>query len=576
MTKNVKLKPFIKWVGGKTQILKHLHQKINKNATPFQVYFEPFLGGGALFLSLSPKKAILNDFNRDLIQTWEVVCDYGHKLVQKLEAIQKNYNGKEHFYFYRDKYNEFLSQNQELTVKDKIQKAALFIFLNKTCFNGLYRVNSNGKFNVPWNQTKKFSFDKNNLLAISDFLKKNQENIRFFSEDFAQILKKAQKNDLIYLDPPYYPLNETGFVNYTSGGFLHEDQERLLKSFNDLHEKECKVILSNHETPEIMSFYKDYDIEPIQVKRMINCKGDQRQAVDEVIVSNLSILKKFTWKLEEKIFSSISNFDKTVNNMEKTLAQITSLNYLIGCSESVFKQKLLKLIQENPEKIMTLIVLLFATRWDKFYMKELLEKQIQNGEYDKVYDFLENVGVTALFTKKQIHNLHDYVFGVEVGLDSHARKNRTGTLMEKAVAKILKDIENKGKIDWSASQLTLTKVFPFILQKNQLSEKLQAAIEKVSFWKKKFDFIYQAHKTIFFVECNVYNSQGSKIDSTFGQYCKLSKEIDDLNSIDSNLNFAFVWITGGFFWKNNLKKFFLFQKKLSNLLTLKDFYHRYK
>lgn len=271
------MKPFIKWVGGKRQLLKHLNKKA---PIKFNRYIEPFLGGGAFFLFLESKKAILNDFNKELINTWEIIKKHKKKLIYilnnfiELEVNRNIFNSK------RDEFNNLKPK----TIDEKIRKAALFIFLNKSCYNGLYRVTLGNKFNVPWNKKTKIFVNIEEIKKISNFLNKNKINL--YSEDFSKILNKAKKGDFVYIDPPYDLLKKNTFNSYSSKIFTLEDQKRLANHCKKLTKKGVFIIISNHDTENIRNFYNDFNIEIVSVNRCINSNGIRRKGHFEVLITN--------------------------------------------------------------------------------------------------------------------------------------------------------------------------------------------------------------------------------------------------------------------------------------------------
>lgn len=270
--KKIKVQPFLKWAGGKSQLLEQyavfFPQKYNR-------YLEPFLGGGAVFFYLEPDEAILSDYNKDLIQCFLVVKNNVKQLINLLKT-HKEHHGKEYFEEMRKDYN-----TKKL---GKVERVAILIYLNKTCFNGLYRVNSKGEFNVPFGKYKNPAiFDEENLLAASKLLKQT----KLYNGDFSKVLDYAGRDDFVYLDPPYYPLNKTSsFTSYTAERFLEEEQERLANVFKELDKKKCKVMLSNSDTKFIKNLYKDYRIEVVKANRAISCVGDKRGPINELVILN--------------------------------------------------------------------------------------------------------------------------------------------------------------------------------------------------------------------------------------------------------------------------------------------------
>lgn len=269
------LVPFIKWAGGKRQLLPAITERLPQN---YNRYYEPFIGGGAVLFSLQPKKAVINDCNRALINAYRVIQNNPVQLMEFLDEFDQNilFGQKEYYYEMRTKYNDKLIENEY-----DVEMAALFIFLNKHCFNGLYRVNTNGLFNVPYNQSKKESYRKQEILSLSKYLRK----VKILEGDFEKACRYTKKGDFIFFDSPYAPLNPSSFEAYTKEGFDKGSHERLAKLFQILDKKGCYCMLTNHNTPFIHELYKQYEIEVIPVKRMINCDGKKRVG-EEVIIRN--------------------------------------------------------------------------------------------------------------------------------------------------------------------------------------------------------------------------------------------------------------------------------------------------
>ncbi|MCD7892679.1 MAG: Dam family site-specific DNA-(adenine-N6)-methyltransferase [Erysipelotrichaceae bacterium] len=270
------MKPFVKWAGGKTQLLQHIEKRLPDQ---FNHYYEPFVGGGAVLFHFGFKEAAISDINEELIYTYECIRDYPNELIEKLQQLDLIHvqNPKEYYYQIRETYNAKISNN----IKD-IDLAAMFIYLNKHCFNGLYRVNLKGLFNVPFNQKKSGkSFDESNILEISEYLK----DIDIKNMDFEEVCKQVQKGDFVFFDSPYAPLNPTSFESYTKEGFSLEDHQRLADLFKTLTARGVYCMLTNHNTELIRDLYKDYYIEVVQVKRFINSDASNRKG-EEVIITN--------------------------------------------------------------------------------------------------------------------------------------------------------------------------------------------------------------------------------------------------------------------------------------------------
>ena len=274
----IKGKPFVKWAGGKRQIIDML---IKYAPREFNTYYEPFVGGGALFFELSPKKGVINDSNEELINIYKCLCneDKFKKMCSVLNHYEKEHN-EEFYYKIR---NKDRNKNAYNKLAD-YTKAARTIYLNKACFNGLYRVNSKNEFNVPFGKKNKVNtYDGSNLITVSNYLTLN--NIKICNEDFEKSVKTAKKGDFVYFDPPYDSDTST-FNSNTEEGFGKEEQKRLAKVFKELDKKGVYVMLSNHNTVLVNELYKDYNIHVIEAKRNINSNGKKRGKVEEVIITN--------------------------------------------------------------------------------------------------------------------------------------------------------------------------------------------------------------------------------------------------------------------------------------------------
>ncbi len=273
-----KLKPFVKWVGGKRQILDMIKEHMPRT---YNTYFEPFIGGGALFLDLAPKDAVINDYNGELINVYNVLKnDSGYN---KMCALLDEYEKKNSEEFYYELRSVDRNKKQFNEMKD-YERASRTIFLNKTCFNGLYRVNSKNEFNVPYNKTKKVNtYDIDNIANIHNYLVNN--NITIMNVDFEEAVRNAKKGDFVYFDPPYDTLNDS-FTSYTDADFTKGDQKRLFECYKKLDKKGVKVMLSNHNTPFINELYKNYNITVIYAKRSVNSNGRKRGNVEETIITN--------------------------------------------------------------------------------------------------------------------------------------------------------------------------------------------------------------------------------------------------------------------------------------------------
>ena len=271
-------KPFVKWAGGKRQIIDKLKQYIPDE---FNTYYEPFVGGGALLFELSPKNAVINDSNKELMNVYSVLCNEEKfkKMCSVLNSYEANHS-EEFFYELRNKDRNKKTFNR----LSDYTRAARTIYLNKACFNGLYRVNSKDEFNVPFGKkTKVNTYDGSNLITVSNYLTMN--NVKIQCVDFEESVKTAKKDDFVYFDPPYDSDTAT-FNSYTEEGFGKDEQRRLATVFKDLDERGVYVMLSNHNTILVKELYKDYHIYVIEAKRNINSNGKKRGKVEEVIITN--------------------------------------------------------------------------------------------------------------------------------------------------------------------------------------------------------------------------------------------------------------------------------------------------
>lgn len=274
----LKGKPFVKWAGGKRQIIDELKKYIPEE---YSTYFEPFVGGGALLFELSPKKAVINDYNAELINVYECIKNENKfsKMCNELNHHETNHS-EEYYYEIRNLDKDKKKFNRLSDYK----RAARTIYLNKACFNGLYRVNSKNEFNVPFNKKMKINtYDGQNLGIVHSFL--NFNDIKILNCDFEEAVKNAKKGDFIYFDPPY-DSDTTTFNSYTEDGFGKEEQVRLAKVFKELSNKGCYVMASNHNTKLVNELYNEFNIYVIKAKRNINANGKKRGKVEEVIITN--------------------------------------------------------------------------------------------------------------------------------------------------------------------------------------------------------------------------------------------------------------------------------------------------
>lgn len=276
MRKNKLVSPVLKWVGGKRQLLDTFRPLLPKKIT---TYCEPFVGGGALLFHLQPKTAYINDINPELIRVYTVIKENVDELIEELEKFE---NTAEQFYAVRD-----WDRNKEYysTLTD-VQKAARVLYLNKTCYNGLYRVNNAGEFNSPFGNYRNPNIVNAPVLrAVSAYF--NSADIHMTTTDYVEVLKNVPKGAFVYLDPPYDPVSETAsFTGYSKGGFSREDQIKLRECCDDLNARGIKFMLSNSATEFILEQYAAYNITIVKAKRAVNSVASKRGDVDEVVVRN--------------------------------------------------------------------------------------------------------------------------------------------------------------------------------------------------------------------------------------------------------------------------------------------------
>lgn len=276
--KNKLATPVLKWVGGKRQLLPEINKYIPNQIS---TYYEPFVGGGAVLFDLQPNNAVVNDVNPELINLYKVIRDDVDSLIAELSTYK---NEEEFFYTMRS-----LDRDEEKFAKlTSVEKAARIHYLNKTCYNGLFRVNQAGQFNTPFGKYKNPNIVNEKTLKAVNILF-NKMNIRILNVDFEDALKNAKKGAFVYFDPPYDPVSDSSsFTGYAKGGFDRNEQIRLKKLCDKLNKRGIKFLLSNSSTDFIRDLYdeEDYIIETIGAKRAINSKGDQRGEIDEVLIRN--------------------------------------------------------------------------------------------------------------------------------------------------------------------------------------------------------------------------------------------------------------------------------------------------
>jgi len=266
--------PFLKWAGGKRQLISQMIKYFPKK---FNKYIEPFVGGGAVFFYLRPKFSIIIDINEELINCYKVIKNNVKELIELLK-IHKN----EKNYYYRVRASD--RDKEKYNMLSNIEKASRMIYLNRCCYNGLYRVNRKGQFNVPFGRYKNPNFcDEKNLLAVSKVL----ENVKIINGSFEICLDYAEEGDFVYFDPPYHPISKTSsFTSYTKENFGEDSQHKLFNVFKQLDKQGCRLMLSNSYNEYIQNLYKDYKIITLGARRAINCNAEKRGNISVLLIIN--------------------------------------------------------------------------------------------------------------------------------------------------------------------------------------------------------------------------------------------------------------------------------------------------
>lgn len=278
------MRPYLKWAGGKRQLVREI---LPKCPSKYNTYYEPFVGGGAIFFALRPDSAVISDLNDQLCLTYRAIKDDVEELIEKLKEHKCN-NSKDYYYMIRE-----LDREPDFKTYSNVDKAARLIYLNKTCYNGLYRVNSMGYFNTPYGKYKNPAiFDEEILLAINKYL--NSANIEIKNESFEHSVHDAEKGDFVYFDPPYDSPNCTNFTGYQAGGFDHKSQTLLRDVMVDLTDRGVRCLMSNAATDFIIQLFEEeasdkFKIEYVSANRTIGSNVDSRGKVDEVLIRNYDL-----------------------------------------------------------------------------------------------------------------------------------------------------------------------------------------------------------------------------------------------------------------------------------------------
>lgn len=591
--------PFVKWAGGKAKLAPAIEKRIEKSIgfKNIKHYIEAFTGGGALFFYLIDRykfnSITLIDINIELINTYRAIKKAPYLLMDLMDNMQRIYNTfenenekSEYFYQVREQFNN-LEDKTSLKNEIDYEQAAKFIFLNKTCFNGLYRENSKGKYNVPFGKRTNINlYIQNNILEIHSLL----QNVTLVNGDYTSARDYLQPQTLIYFDPPYRPITGTAaFTAYSKDGFNDEKQKELAEFCREIDSKGVFFALSNSdpyngtkEFENLDSFfdelYTGFEVHRISAPRAIAAKGTSRNAVSEILIVNEPRFEGKTDNLDFKTIKSFGeikmqtfeeynklskdekfkilintlsltnrtpqyyvNWEKAEANTRALEISLNTLNYLIG--KNNIYQEAKTLFQEQPNLIKA-IPRLLAIREEKFEVLRISEnanllfenldfKNIDILNIEKYIDFANESGLLEFLSKKATKSLVDYVFGVEVGLDSNGRKNRSGTFMEQIVEEKIANICKDNGLE-------------YIPQANATKIRMKWNVDvpyKESMRNHDFAIYNPRTNKLIIVEVNYYGGGGSKLKSVSGEFAELSTYLHETAP-----KIQFVWVTDGQGW----------------------------
>lgn len=588
-TESVKAKPFLKWAGGKGQLLTEIQKYYPFADKKITKYAEPFIGGGAVLFDVLNRydlsEVYISDINAELVNCYWVAQQRVEELIQALTKMQDEYlllNHEKRREYYAEKRARFNELKNGEKKKGDIEKAALMIFLNRTCFNGLFRVNKKGQFNVPMGAYKNpIICDAQNLRAVSQKLKA----VKIVCGDYKKSEVFVDENTFVYFDPPYRPLTETSnFTSYTESQFDDNKQIELAQFAKMLDARGAKIVISNsdpkNENAEDDFFdtlYSAQRVHRVEASRMINCNKNSRGKIKELLITNFERQgskenaskqdrERSEKKMEKREFKnwmasfkeSIADygyyvdFDKVYRNVNEVKVELNILNSLIGVPN--IEEEFENLIRKYPD-VLKCIPLLLAVREKEIYCQDekggqtykFTPKQMRPKELEpeKYAYFMEHTGLFDLLKNHIIRDLVDYVTGVETGLDSNGRKNRGGHLMEDLVEGYIKK-----------AGFVKDKTYFKEMYIHQIAEKWGlelSAISNQGKMEKRFDFVVKTGKMVYGIETNFYGSQGSKLNETARTYKTLALEANTIQG------FTFVWFTDGKGWskaKHNLEETF--------------------
>lgn len=386
------MKPFIKWAGGKRQILKRINEFINDSEYEGSsyTYIEPFLGGGAVFFDKKPENAIINDLNSDLINAYQVIKSNEYlALINELRRHKEEYMQDKDDYYYTVR-----AWDREPGWPDNysdVERAARMIFLNRTCYNGLYRVNSKGQFNTPIGRYSNPTIcDEENITEIHNYLANPNNNIKIMNASYEEAIRKAKDGDIIYIDPPYDYEDDDGFTKYQMKGFTFEDFENLKKECDAAIRKGAFVIISNNATTKVLNLFKQdpkykifYDVNEFQTLRSINCKGSERKTGNEVIFWGMNSNVPFPQANDMNKIISLVMADNIVLYDKKEAMKV--LNVTTERQVAYYLSALLYLNYINHDKEFTELALSLKESKNKL-MRNIYDKLISEPLFKEAHD----------------------------------------------------------------------------------------------------------------------------------------------------------------------------------------------
>lgn len=422
------MKPFVKWAGGKRQILNRIHEFIDDSVEPNSTYtyIEPFLGGGAVFFSKTPKKAIINDLNEDLINAYKVIQSNKYdELIRLLDEHAKAYREDPDGYYYEvrawDRVDGWPNNHTD------VERASRMIFLNRTCYNGLYRVNSKGQFNTPIGRYKNPTIcDRENIIAIHNYLSDPENEIRIMNASYEEAIKSAKDGDVIYIDPPYDYEDDDGFTKYQMAGFTFDDFVELKKVCDEALNNGAFVIISNNATQKVLNLFEQdpkykifYDVSEFPTLRTINCDGAERRTGKEAIFWGLNNNVPFPQANNmKKIIKLLMIGDSVLANKEKTM-EIIEVNTTRQVAYYFSALQFFKYLTHDKKLTDNALAIVGN---EEAIKKDIYNQLMNNGLFRKFYeDFLGT-------RKIDINKIKDYLKNSKPELSESTINRRASTI----------------------------------------------------------------------------------------------------------------------------------------------------